>query len=245
EPLYGFGGSSPILSERVFGCRKRRDSGSGSSTFRQHQPAGQCGLLQLGRFGEQWSQVPGHDRDFVLWAGQISQAINVPILNNGLAEGTKNFHVTLTNASIGAIRGSPFMSTVSIVDNDVGVQFQFPTNGPWSQSPISVAENAGEAVIRVVRGDDGSLPVSVDCYTTDLTATNGLDYTGLSTTLLFGAQERIKVLSIPILNNIIRQPNRTFRLTLANPVGITLGSQRTATVTIIDNDQGFEFDVAS
>jgi hypothetical protein len=39
--------------------------------------------------------------------------------------------------------------------------------------------------------------------------------------------------------------NRNFRVILANPAGATLGSQKTATVTIVDNDQGFQFEFAS
>jgi len=34
-------------------------------------------------------------------------------------------------------------------------------------------------------------------------------------------------------------------MTLANPAGASLGFQKTATVTIVDNDQGFQFDFAS
>ena len=132
--------------------------------------------------GDKYTAVSG-TLTFAL--GQIGQVVTVPILNNGLAEGTKVFHVTLSNPSIGARFGPPSTTSVSILDNDVGVQFQFPSNGPY---PVSVDENDGVVLIRVVRGDDGSLPVSVDCFTTDLTATNGLDYTGLSTNLIFGSR---------------------------------------------------------
>ena len=48
-----------------------------------------------------------------------------------------------------------------------------------------------------------------------------------------------------LLNNLVKQPNRSFRVTLANPLGVTLGSQRTETIAILDNDQGFQFDLAN
>ena len=75
-----------------------------------------------------------------------------------------------------------------------------------------------------MRGDDGTLPVTVDLATTDLSATNGVDYTGTTNTLSFAPQERLKLVPVPILNNSLKQPNRTFRVTLSNPSGGTLGS---------------------
>src|SRR6185295_17609086 len=88
-------------------------------------------------------------------------------------------------------------------------------------------------------------PVTIDFFTTDVTAMNGIDYTGITNTLSFAPQERFKLISVPILNNAQKQTNRIFRVTLANPMGASLGSQTTNAVTIVDNDQGFQFDSAS
>jgi hypothetical protein len=169
--------------------------------------------------------------------GETDQTIVVPILNEGLAEGTKTFQVILSNPT-NAILGTPTTNTVSITDNDVGVQFQFATN--------SVAEDAGLVMIGVVRGDDGILPVSVDLSTTDLTATNGLDYSGTTNTLTFAGTEPLKIVPITILNDSLKEAaKKTFRVTLSNPAGATLGPQKTTTVTILDNDQGFQMESAS
>ena len=169
-------------------------------------------------------------------AGETNQTIVVPILNNGFVEGTKTFRVILSNPT-NAVLGTRTNATVSITDNDVGMQFQFAT--------YSVAEDAGAVLIGVVRGDDGTLPVTVDLATTDLTATSGLDYTGITNTLSFGPTERFKLVPIPILNDSLKEANETFRVTLSNPTGATLGSTKTTTVTIVDNDQGFQFESAT
>jgi hypothetical protein len=169
-------------------------------------------------------------------ASETNKTIVVPILDEGFVEGTKTFQVFLSNPTAGAVLGARTNATVRITDNDFGIQFQFAT--------YSFLEDAGAALLGVVRGDDGTLPVTVDFFTTDLTAKSGLDYTGFTNTLSFAPQERPKFVSVPILNNTQKQPNRTFRVTLANPAGATLGSQKTATVTIVDNDQGFEFESA-
>lgn len=167
-------------------------------------------------------------------AGETKKPIVVPILNEGFVAGTKVFTVTLSNPTGGAVLGARTSATVRITDNDVGIDFQF--------GAYSVAEDAGQVEIRVVRGDDGALPVTVDFATTDLNAMNGVDYVGNSTTLSFAPQERLKLIAIPTLNNSLKQPSRSFRVTLSNPTGGTLGATKTATVTIVDNDQGFQFE---
>jgi hypothetical protein len=155
-------------------------------------------------------------------AGQTNQVVVVPILSEGFVEGTKWFSVVLTNAVGDAVLGTPTNVTVSILDNDIGLQFQFAT--------YSVAEDAGAVLIGVVRGDDGSLPVTVDFATTDLTARNGVDYTGTTNTISFAPQERLKVVPVPVLNDSLKEANKTFRVTLSNPVGATLASQKTTTL---------------
>ena len=109
-------------------------------------------------------------------ANETNQNIAVPILNDGLVGGTRSFRVILSNPT-NAVLGTRTNATVSITDNDVGIQFQFNT--------YSVAEDAGAVLIGIVRGDDGTLPVTVDFATANLTATSGLDYTGTTNTLAF------------------------------------------------------------
>ena len=172
----------------------------------------------------------------VFAVGETNQTIVVPILNNGFAEGTKTFNVILsnpTNAGLGTLR----TNTVSITDNDAGVQFV--------SASISVAEDAGVVQVGVVRCDDGTLPVTVDLAATDLTANGGLDYSSIITTLSFAPTERWKLVSIPIFNDGLKELNETFRLTLSNPTNATLGATKTTTVTIVDNDGGFQFESAT
>jgi polyhydroxybutyrate depolymerase len=180
--------------------------------------------------GSKYSAVSGR---LMFLPGETNHTIEVPILNEGFAEGTQFFRVILSNPGGGAFLGGRAHVSVLITDNDSGIQFQLPTN--------SVSEDAGQIVLRVVRDDDGMLPMSVQVATTDLSAISGVDYVGVTNTLEFAPQERVKLIPVSILNNTLKQPNRLFRATLANPVGGSLGSQITATVTIVDNDQGFQF----
>jgi poly(3-hydroxybutyrate) depolymerase len=169
-------------------------------------------------------------------SGETNQTIVVPILNNGFVEGTKTFKVILSNPT-NAVLGTRTNATVSITDNDAGVAFVLAS--------YSVAEEAGAAQIGVVRGDDGTLPVTVDLANTDVTATSRLDYVGITNTLSFGPTERLKLVTIPILNDGLKEANETFRVTLSNPTGGTLGSTKTTTITIVDNDPGLQFESAT
>jgi polyhydroxybutyrate depolymerase len=169
--------------------------------------------------------------------GQTNQTIVVPILDDALAEGAQFFRVILANPSGGAALGAPASATVVVGDNDIGVQFQFAS--------YSVSEDAGTVQLGIVRGDNGTNAVAVDYSTSDLTATSGVDYVGTTNTLSFAPLEWLKVISIPIVNNTGKQPNRDFSVSLTHPMGLSLGSQKSTTVTILDNDQGFALESAS
>ena len=98
-----------------------------------------------------------------------------------------------------------------------------PTTNAWGQ--------AADFAVTVLRGNDAALgPITVDYATSDLTATNGLDYQAVSGTLTFQENETVKSLTIPILRG---RSGKTFRVTLSNPTpGVTLG---TATTTVSIN----------
>ncbi len=170
-------------------------------------------------------------------AGETNKNIVVPILNEAFVEGTKYFQVTLSNPTGGAVLGPRTGARVVIADNDTGLVFEF--------SAYSVAEDAGSVLIGVLRGDDGNFPVTVDYTTAAGTATTGQDYTETKGTLAFAAGEKLKLFTVPILNDSLRKPSKTFKITLSNPTGGgVLGSPKTITVTILDNDPGVQFEVS-
>jgi polyhydroxybutyrate depolymerase len=164
--------------------------------------------------------------------------VSVPIINNKIKQGNRTFHLNLTNA-VGALLWPVPYATVTIVDNDQGFAFE--------AASYSVLEDAGLALINVLRGtDDTNSTVTVDVATSDLTATSGSDYLGLTNMLTFAPGERIKQIVIPILNDEIKEPTKSFRVTLSNPGGGAVLSAKTiATVSIIDNDTGVSFEFAS
>jgi hypothetical protein len=118
-------------------------------------------------------------------------------------------------------------------------------------SPVEVGEGSGKAVITVTRTGDTSGIASVDYLTTDsdnftigcadtinsLGAAFGrCDFAVSLARLTFAAGETIKTLDVPIIDDSFPEGRETFSVILKNPVGTTLGSLSSATVTIVDND---------
>jgi dienelactone hydrolase len=166
--------------------------------------------------------------------GETNQTITVTILNDGVLEPAiyETLSVTLSNPT-NAVLGARTIGTIRITDNDKGLAREFADY--WAR------EDEGSVLIGVVRNDDGNFGVSVDFATSNLTATNGLDYAATNGTLVFAASEKVKLFTVPILNDGLKEANETFRITLSNPTNQVLASPTTATVTIWDNDPGVQF----
>ncbi|MDB6034285.1 MAG: hypothetical protein JWM16_4623 [Verrucomicrobiales bacterium] len=100
-----------------------------------------------------------------------------------------------------------------------------------------VNENVpGYATVTVIYGASAATNVTVDYATSDGSALAGVDYISVSGTLTFGPGETNKTFDVPILDNSATSSNKVFGLTLSNPIGATLGSGSSATVTIVDDE---------
>jgi hypothetical protein len=170
-------------------------------------------------------------------ANETNKTVTVPILNDAAVEPIETFQVILTNATGGAVLGARSIATVRLTDNDPG--FQLELLNYW------VREDARSIVIAVTRGPEENLAATVNYATANITAIAGQDYTTTDGTLSFAADERRKLVTIPILNNSLRENDETFRLTLSAPTGDALGTRRIATVTIEDNDPGIQVEFAN
>ncbi len=159
-------------------------------------------------------------------AGEKVQTFTVPILNDGVKEGSELFRVTLSNPT-NQVLGSQKTATVSTRDNDPGVEWEFAKC--WIQ------ENEGDAVLVVRRGNDKELGAfTVDYQTTNLTAVAGQDYQASSGTLSFAEGETQKTVVIPIVQDDLIETSETFKVSLLNANGAPLGARGAVTVTILD-----------
>ena len=109
----------------------------------------------------------------------------------------------------------------------------------FTKATYATVEGALNLVVTVVRGGNatGVGPITVQYTTVDGTATAGLDYSGVSGTLNFPEGTFSQNITIPIMDDQIREGTERFSITLSNPTGeVDLGTISTATVTIVDND---------
>ena len=149
-------------------------------------------------------------------------------------EGDESLGLTLSNPvnlNGGAAIGQA-TATLVIIDNDV--QFTFAT------ATFFVGESGTNGVIIINRSGDTNAVVSVDFATTDGTATAGLDYTGVTNTLVFGVGQTATNILIPILNDVIaEQRNETVNLFLANATNLTgsaIYALSNAVLVIVEDD---------
>ena len=110
------------------------------------------------------------------------------------------------------------------------LQFSAPT--------YTVSESGGTATIAVTRAGGATGAVSVHYATADGTAIQPGDYTSASGTLSWANGDTTpKTFTVTINNDAIVEGNETVLLALDSPAGgATLGTQATATLTIIDDD---------
>jgi uncharacterized delta-60 repeat protein len=169
--------------------------------------------------------------------GVTNLTFNVPIINDQLAEANETIGLTLAYQTGVAFLGSLSNATITIVDNDIAVQF--------ASAAFSVQENSPNATITVVRNGATNSSVSVNFGTSDGTAVNGQDYNSQIGTLTFAAGETSKTFSITILDDAVVESDETVNLSLSLPTGgATLGTPSTATLTIVNEDTGVEFSSA-
>jgi parallel beta-helix repeat protein len=109
---------------------------------------------------------------------------------------------------------------------------------------VSVTEG-GTATITVNRtaGNSGTAVVSYE--TANGTAIAGSNYLAASGNLTFSDGEATKTINIPIIDDSVYEGSKTFTVSLTTVTnGATIGSPRTTTVTITDNDPAPSISIA-
>jgi len=105
----------------------------------------------------------------------------------------------------------------------------------FATAAISVPKNSGVATLAVTRTGGSIGPVGVNFATADGTALAGTDYTATSGALSWSDGDTAsKPITIPLLNNPVVAPSKTFTVNLSNPLNGALGAQTTATVTLTE-----------
>lgn len=170
-------------------------------------------------------------------AGQTNQSFTIGIRDDSTAELDETVVLQLLNATGGATLGRT-SSTLVIVDNDFAAgRIGFTTNA------VTADEGAGFVTITVQRigGSVGTSQVTLS--TSDISAISGVDYSGTNVVLKWSNGDiSDRTVTIPILDQNSVDANRTFKVTLSNPIvnnvsePNALGNVKELLVSINDND---------
>lgn len=239
-----FLGSLPALPANLVKLeftQYRVSEGSKSVTLAVCREVEQAGNTVVNYSTEAATAIPG--QDYVETAGSVqftgqdrTKLITVSIINDGAPEGTETARVRLTGAVGGELDPQTSVATITIEDNDAGIQIAPVV--PWATTMTLWAdETVGDFEVTVLRGNDVDLaPFSVKYATANGTAVAGTDYSAVAGTLSFAAGETTKTISIPIFNDGKLEPKESFSLSLSNPSGThsLRSGKATATISILD-----------
>ncbi|MDX6610920.1 MAG: hypothetical protein QOD75_106, partial [Blastocatellia bacterium] len=169
-------------------------------------------------------------------AGSLTRTFNMAVVGDTAVEPDETFFVNLTNPINGTIADGQGIGT--ILNDDASIQMEFAT--------YNFSEGVGNAQVHVKRTGDTTVASSVNfstggnsffsCDTINGSAVQNCDFTLNQGTLAFAAGQSDRSINILINDDTYVEGNETLPLTLSSPVGATLGSPSSATITLNDND---------
>ncbi|HEV7377360.1 MAG TPA: Calx-beta domain-containing protein [Pyrinomonadaceae bacterium] len=178
--------------------------------------------------GVDYQPASGH---IVINPGEVSRTINVQVVSDTQVEPDETFIVQLKNPEEAIISKAQGAGTITNDDAAPPV-----TTVQLEQSTYAVSEGAHYKQINVTRTGDVSAAASVDYATSDMSASQRTDYNIMLGTLSFAAGESARTLTLLVTEDSYVEGDESLTLTLSNPVGMTLGAQSVAQITISDND---------
>ena len=169
-------------------------------------------------------------------AGLLTGSIVIPVLGDVVDEDDETIIVTLTNptnATLSSTAGET-EATGTITDDDASptVTIADASAVPEGDDPST----ATDMTFTVTLSAASERATSVS-YTLGGTATAGSDYIDPAPkTIEIEAGETERKIVVPVLGDLVHDPGETIIVTLTDPTNATLGTPKTATGTITDDD---------
>ena len=174
-------------------------------------------------------------------SGEVEKTITVSLIDDSAIGEDKTIIVTLATPGGGATLGNVPAARLTIVNDET------PRGGAFGfgATQLETREDSGGYLVTVLRtgGSNGSASVSLSASAG--TAHAGLDFIPFSTTLLFADGQTSASAFVPVFDNAEVNSDRTVFLTLDTPTGElvlttltapTIGTDGSATLSILDND---------
>jgi uncharacterized delta-60 repeat protein len=162
-------------------------------------------------------------------AGEWSKTVSVAILDDAIPEATETFTLQLTNATSGFSLGQPSTITVSIQNNDAGVEF--------IQGLFSAVEEDGYALAVIQWSGALSTNLLAQVRIVPITgSSNDLGVSSLSVRYGTGTRYSTNLLCIPVNDDAQHEPTRQFRLELSGSGNLYVGPRSNALLVLNDGD---------
>ncbi|CUR30418.1 hypothetical protein PL9214290008 [Planktothrix tepida PCC 9214] len=168
-------------------------------------------------------------------AGQTQAFLPVEILGDTTPEPDETINLQLSSFSAGGITGTQPTTTLTLQNDD-----NSPETIEFYQGNYQVNEDSTIINNQITLNRTGNLSQasSLEVQLNTGTAVAGEDFIATPISVNFVANESSKTILIPITDDNLIEDSENLTLTLNNPSeGTLLGSQTTATLEIIDNDQ--------
>ncbi|XP_053910929.1 adhesion G-protein coupled receptor V1 [Cuculus canorus] len=206
------------------------------------------GLVTLSNETEGTLAEPGTDYvpvsgSLTLEEGETSAAINITILEDDVPEVKEFFLVNLTSVELimNHSTSSPPRLDVEGLASQIIIEANDGVSGvvEWESTNFEVNETDGTLTVMAYRNRGSYGNVSVFFYAQNLEAQLGLDFNVTSRSLFFADGERNKSVVVTIFDDDVPEGDERFQLILTNPsLGLELGENTSATITILANDDG-------
>ncbi len=173
------------------------------------------------------------DQTLFFMPGEMSQMINIEIIDDGVWRPNRDFEVRLVNPMNGPLLGIPNQAVITIVDDE-------PQPAVVSLAVDRQFVNEGDSVLMVsVLRSGGLQPVTVDLAPMAVPggATPGVDFDGDAQTVFLNGGSTVQMELIPIFEDNLFEGDEDFAIALVNPSPtVVLNTPDQALVTIVDND---------
>ncbi|RYE69742.1 MAG: tandem-95 repeat protein, partial [Rhizobiaceae bacterium] len=162
-------------------------------------------------------------------AGQTTGTITIPVLADAIVEGTETVIATLTASANPLVTFSNSPASISIVDNTTAtVTVAATTNG---------AEPTTAGLFTLTLSNVSTTDTQIT-YLVNGTATSGLDYTSIGTTVTIPAGQTTATVQVPVLDDNLIEGLENVALTMLSGTSNNAITANTtpAIVNITDND---------
>ncbi|QLE56316.1 Calx-beta domain-containing protein [Nostoc sp. TCL26-01] len=165
-------------------------------------------------------------------SGASTATVKVTPTDDTLAEKSETVILSLQTGT-GYTLGTTTLATITLADNETPVISVTATDASAGETATGVTSNPGTFTLTRIGNLATALTVN---YTLAGTATKGVDYSNLTGTVGFAAGSDKAVVNFTPIDDILAEGNETVILALATGTGYTVGTTKTATVTIADNE---------